>query len=61
MLIVVKVLSNYSGTCRTTDSITDPQQPLPTLSRSSTASMLECLGVEEFVKDEKCAHMYFLI
>ena len=33
-----------------TDSITDSQQPLPTLSRSSTASMLECLSVEEFVK-----------
>ena len=28
----------YSSTSRTTDSITDSQQPLPTLSRSSTAT-----------------------
>ena len=40
----------YSSTSRTTDSITDSQQPLPTLSRSSTASMLECLSVKGFVK-----------
>ena len=36
----------YSSTSRTTDSITDSQQPLPTLSRSSTASLLECLSVK---------------
>ena len=39
-----------SGTSRTIDSITDSQQPLPTLSMSSTAFMLECFSVEEFVK-----------